>query len=111
MTTVMIRTRRPALSALAALALGAFAPAALAEPVRVPGTGVSMEPPEGFRPSEGFAGFEDPATSSSVLVVEMPPEAYAEIAPIFDSEELATESLSQQGVTVEFVENRELASK
>lgn len=71
-----------------------------AQAVQVPGTSVSMNPPEGFELSESFAGFQHPETSTSILIVEMPKGAYLEIAPIFESQDSATSALVSQGVTV-----------
>ena len=67
----------------------------------MPGTSVAMDPPAGFALAEDFAGFAHPPSGSSVLVAELPPEAHAEIAPVFASEALARDALSPQGVTLE----------
>ena len=44
----------------------------LAQPVTVPGTSVSLEPPEGMVPATRFAGFESKSEEASILLVEMP---------------------------------------
>ncbi|ASJ73232.1 hypothetical protein [Granulosicoccus antarcticus] len=74
--------------------------AAHAETVQVPGTTVSMDPPEGFEISDTFAGFQQLKTSNSILVVEMPKEAYSEISTIFESQDSAASALASQGITV-----------
>jgi hypothetical protein len=39
---------------------------------KVPGTSVSITPPEGFQPSHLFAGFEQQNTGASIMVTELP---------------------------------------
>ena len=63
------------------------------EPAAVPGTQVVMPPPEGFTVSQRFAGFENPSTGASILIVEMPAEAFAQLV-----EGLTPENLAQRGV-------------
>ena len=46
--------------------------AVYAEPVRVPGTRVSLSPPPGFSPAQQFPGFEDVDIQSSIMVTELP---------------------------------------
>ena len=65
-----------------------------AEPLAVPGTQVVMPPPEGFTLSQRFAGLENLDTGSSILIVEMPAEAFPQLV-----EGLTPEGLAQQGVT------------
>lgn len=90
-----------------ALALGFAAGLALAgpgqaEPVYPAGSAVGLEPPSGMSPSTRFSGFEDRERGASIVVVEMPAEAYAEIEGRFTAEGLAP-----TGVAVG--ERRELA--
>jgi len=79
--------------------------AAIAESIQVPGSIISMEAPSGFSLSEDFSGFMDPETSSSIVVVELPPEAYAEVSTIFGSEQTAAEALSAQGIEVDSIKS------
>jgi len=65
----------------------------------IPGTTISMSPPPGFELSQGFAGFLDPADNSSITISELPPEAYANVAVMFSSQEAAA-PFSAQGVHV-----------
>lgn len=53
-----------------ALAFVLFASPASAVPV--PGTSVDVSPPEGFTKSDRFPGFMDEATSSSIMITEIP---------------------------------------
>ena len=53
------------------LSLG-FAASALAGPVRVPGTQVTLDPPSGFLQAERYPGFENAARRSSIMVTELP---------------------------------------
>src|SRR5262249_5169430 len=49
---------------------------AAADPVVPSGSSYGLEPIEGFVESKDFAGFEDLATGASIMLVEMPAEAY-----------------------------------
>jgi hypothetical protein len=46
--------------------------AAPRSPAKVPGTSVSITPPEGFQPSKLFSGFEQQNSGASIVVIEMP---------------------------------------
>lgn len=52
------------------------------------GASVGLVPPEGLVPSARFSGFEDAAKGTSVVVTELPVEAYASIAAKFNKEGL-----------------------
>jgi hypothetical protein len=41
-------------------------------PTPVPGTAASLIPPQGFQPSQQFAGFEQPQSGASIMVTELP---------------------------------------
>ncbi|MEQ1504044.1 MAG: hypothetical protein ABMB14_17510 [Myxococcota bacterium] len=77
-----------------------FAAAALATPddvqmavlVGIPSVGVRIPLPPGFEPADGFVGFADPTTGSSVLVQRMA-APYAEIAPGFEPAPLKSEGM------------------
>jgi hypothetical protein len=47
------------------------------EPVRVPGTRVSLNPPPGFSPAHQFPGFQNGDIQSSIMVTELPGPASA----------------------------------
>lgn len=87
----------------AMLALAVTSPA-LSERLTAPGTSVSLDVPVGFAPAEQYAGFEDAATSSSILVTELPIEAWEQIAPVFGELETANAALAAQNVTVDSIE-------
>jgi len=58
--------------ALALLACIAGAAVARAEPVRVPGTSVVLDPPSGFLAAENFPGFQLASRGASIMVTETP---------------------------------------
>jgi hypothetical protein len=68
--------------ALGAAGFGA-APAFAADPVFPPGSRVGMTPLVGLGPAKSFAGFETQDQGVKVLVAELPPEAYSEVANAF----------------------------
>ena len=61
----------------------------------VPGTQVEMPTPAGFVLSERFSGFEDTYSGASILVVELPAEAFAELR-----RDMTTEALAERGIVV-----------
>ncbi len=52
------------------------------------GSGVGLVPPAGMAVSSSFSGFEDAAKGTSIVVTELPVEAYAPIATKFNPEGL-----------------------
>lgn len=82
------------LAAAAALVIGAALPLA-AEPVFPPGSRIGLEPPRDMTLSRRFSGFENPAKAAAITFVEMPEQAYAELAT-----GLTPEALAQQGMTI-----------
>ncbi|MEH3143811.1 MAG: hypothetical protein PGN34_00260 [Methylobacterium frigidaeris] len=78
-------SHRPVLGGLVA-ALVAL-PAGAAEPVFPPAASVGLVPPSGMTPAKGFAGFEH-RSGASIIIVEMPPEAYGQISEKFTPEAL-----------------------
>ncbi len=85
-----------AVALFAALTVGRVgALSAQEEAWAVPGTQVVMPPPAGFSLSERFSGFEDTYTSSSVLIVEMPAEAFRDI-----EQGLTAEALAERGIAL-----------
>jgi len=81
----ILRARWPRIVVLLSLA---FASAAGAVGVRIPGTGVTLEPPAGFKPSARFPGFEIPERAASLMVTEIP-GPLAEIQKGMTAERLA----------------------
>jgi hypothetical protein len=66
--------------------------AALAAPVAVPGTKVTIEPPEGFALSKQFPGFMREDVNASIVVTEMPAPVM-EIKKAMNKEDLATKGM------------------
>ena len=64
-----------------------------AEALAVPGTQVLMPPPPNFVLSDRFSGFEDSYSGSTILIVEMPTEAFRGLA-----EGLTVEALAERGI-------------
>lgn len=94
-------SHRPAV--VAALALGALlsiGSASAQHRVPVGGTSVSLTPPKGFEPATGFAGLVNEATKASVLIVEMPAEAYPQLSTLFADAEAAKQGFARQNVTI-----------
>lgn len=59
--------------------LGALSGARAEGVVFPPGSGVGLAPPPSLRPAQGFSGFQDPSTNASIVIAEMPAEAYTQI--------------------------------
>lgn len=71
-----------------------FTAAFAQEPVQIPGTTVQLVPPDGFTTSEGFAGFENLVTRSTITVSELP-------APIDSVRQSMSESrFADRGMTL-----------
>lgn len=60
-----------------------------------PGSAVGLAPPAGLKPAQGFSGFQDSETNASIVVVEMPAEAYGQIVA-----KLTPAALAAMGFTV-----------
>lgn len=78
----------------ASLALPSFARAA--DPVFPRGSPVGLVPPAGMVESQSFSGFEDRAHNASLLIVDMPPEAYEQLDAGFTGA-----ALSAKGITLD----------
>ncbi|MEL6779969.1 MAG: hypothetical protein AAFO06_22260 [Cyanobacteria bacterium J06597_16] len=77
-------------------------PTVPSERVLIPGTSVSLSPPPGFVLSDQFSGFVNPDSFSSIVLVEMPPEAYSDLAAIFsDTPAAIDEAFAERGITIE----------
>jgi hypothetical protein len=73
----------------------------LAEPTRVPGTTITMDPPAGFElAKEFFTGFQDSDTMSSIVFLEMPDFVHDEIASTLSDLESAKEEYAKQEIEI-----------
>jgi hypothetical protein len=80
--------------------------AALAEPRFPPGSRIGMAPLPEMETSRRFTGFEDPVKGLAFTFVEMPPEAYQELAT-----GLSKERLKEQGLTLKGREELKLGER
>lgn len=72
--------------------------------IAIPGTTISMTPPDGYTLSSSFSGFENLNSQSSILIVEMPLSSYSDLSPIFSDLEMAKEAFATRGVTITALE-------
>lgn len=80
----------------------AAAKADAAELVSIPGTSLALSPPEGFVLSEQFSGFINPDTRSSIVLTELPPEAYPELAALFSAApDAIAEAFASRGIALQ----------
>jgi len=84
----------------------ALALPAVADPVRVPGTDVSLEPPPGFSLSESYPGFQNAEQKASIMVTQMPAPV-AEVMKAMNKEALATRGMTLLSSNPETVGGRE----
>lgn len=84
----------------------ALALPAVADPVRVPGTDVSLQPPPGFSPSESYPGFQSAEQKASIMVTQMPAPV-AEVMKAMNKEALATRGMTLLSSSAETVAGRE----
>jgi hypothetical protein len=84
------------------LPLGAATAALGDERLAIPASRFSMEVPESFSLGQGFAGYEDLATKSRILIVEFPPgmaaSSYKDFKPLFDDLFIANSNFADQGM-------------
>ena len=92
-------------SHMTALILVLALPAA-ADPVRIPGTGVSLQPPAGFALAENYPGFQSAEQQASIMVTRMPAPV-AEIRKAMTRDTLATRGITLLSSTEETVGGRE----
>ncbi len=95
---------------LIGLCLSGLQHAKAAEPTAVPGTTVTMTPPEGFVAAADFAGFMDIEKQGSFLVSEMPGPALVQLSPLFADENRAAKSFATKGITITGREEIETAA-
>lgn len=74
--------------------------AAAQTPQRVNGTTVTMTPPAGFAPAKDFAGFADEKTKSSILIAELPPEAWPQLSALFGNLDTVRAGFKQKAIDV-----------
>ena len=72
-----------------------------AEQVRIPGTSVSLDSPDGFTLASSFSGLENLQDGSSITVNEFPIEAHSQLLPIFTDLNTAISNFRQQGVLID----------
>lgn len=87
-----------------------FASAAGAQLVRVPHTFVSLVPPPGFTATRAFGGFKSERAGCTIRVLELGPEAYADLAAAFSSSERASAVFGREGIHIERIEQLALDS-
>lgn len=87
---------------LFALVLFGAAPLRAAEPVFPQGSAVGLAPPPGLVPAKGFSGFQDPATNASIVIVEMPAEAYAQIVKAMTPDALKAKGFVVEGAIADW---------
>jgi len=91
-------------STLLACVLAATSPVAAQEPVRVPGTRVSVVVPPGFEPAVQFPGFRHVDTGSSIVITELP----APFATVRAG--MTEEAIASRGMTLLSSEDARIAS-
>jgi hypothetical protein len=67
---------------------------------RVPGTTVSLTPPAGFVLATEFSGFKDRDGAASIMVAELPAEAYPQLSTVFGDLEMARKAFATKGISV-----------
>ena len=83
------------------VACGLFPSGATAQtPQRVNGTTVTMIPPAGFEPAKDFSGFADQKSKSSILIAELPPQAWPQLSALFGSLDAVRAGFKQKGIDV-----------
>lgn len=87
---------------LAVLSMGLAA----ADPVRVPGTKVSLQPPPGFSPADKFPGFQRAELQASIMVTELPAPA-ADMMKAMTKEGLASRGMTLLSSQTEKVDGRD----
>jgi hypothetical protein len=87
---------RAPMVALAVSGLLGAAPASAADPVFPLASHVGLVAPGAMKAATAFRGFEDKDTLSTILIVEMPTQAYAGV-----EQQMTAEGLKKQGMTEE----------
>jgi hypothetical protein len=76
---------------------------ALAQVVTPPGGRIGLQPPPGFTPAAAFAGFEERSSGSTIMITELPSEAFADVRESFTGTNAAG-ALGARGVRLIGVE-------
>ena len=85
----------PRLLIVLALALGAVR-AAAGEAAYPPGSRIGLTPPPGMVTSKSFFGYEDPDNNAAIVLLALPPQAYADL-----DKSVTADALKRQGMTFE----------
>lgn len=102
----------PRIAALALIALLAAAgPTVAQERKPVAGTSVSLVPPKGFESATGFAGLMNKANQASVLIVELPAEAYPQLSALFENTDAAKAGFARQNITIASLDRVEVGGE
>jgi hypothetical protein len=80
--------------ALSVLAVGLGSPAQAGEPIYPPGSRFGFDPPSDMSPSRRFSGFERKEGGATVSVVELPPNAFAELVSGFTDANLLSQGFA-----------------
>src|SRR5262244_25727 len=78
-----------------ALAL-ATSPALATDAAYPPGSRIGLAPPDGMVTSKNFFGYEDPDNNAAIVLLALPPQAYADL-----DKSVTADALKRQGVTFE----------
>jgi hypothetical protein len=87
-----------------ALAVGAV-PAAATDAAYPPGSRIGLAPPPGMVVSKNFFGYEDAENNAAIILLALPPQAYADL-----DKSITADALKQQGLTFETREDMPLST-
>jgi hypothetical protein len=87
-----------------ALAVGAV-PAAATDAAYPPGSRIGLAPPPGMVMSKNFFGYEDAENNAAIILLALPPQAYADL-----DKSITADALKQQGLTFETREDMPLST-
>lgn len=87
-----------------ALVVGVM-PAAAADVVYPPGSRIGLVPPQGMVTSKNFFGYEDAENNAAIIVLALPPQAFADL-----DKSVTADALKQQGLTFETREEMPLST-
>jgi hypothetical protein len=87
-----------------ALAVGAV-PAAATDAAYPPGSRIGLAPPTGMVVSKNFFGYEDAENNAAIILLALPPQAYADL-----DKSISADALKQQGLTFETREDMPLST-
>src|SRR3712207_4580771 len=77
-----------------------------ADPIFPPGSRIGLVPPKNMKLARGVAGFQDLASGSAIVTMEMPPEAFSSISAGFTDE-----GLKAQGFTAKSRDSVKLGNR